>query len=112
MTTDDQSDDIPAVVTGNDWDIVTNALVAVLFGIGALAIMVAIARSGGLSESDLISWAFGGYGITGLMSIVFALRYRAPLPMAWTMRSATAPRMPRMISSENIRSVRTYCRAS
>ena len=49
-----------------------------------LAIMVAIARSGGLSESDLISWAFGGYGITGLMSIVFALRYRAPLPMAWT----------------------------
>ena len=104
MTTDDQSDDIPAVVTGNDRDIVTNALVAVLFGIGALAIMVAIARSGGLSESDLISWAFGGYGITGLMSIVFALRYRAPLPMAWTMAGAVliGPALERFAFAEII----------
>lgn len=69
-------------------DIVSNALVAVLFGIGPLAIMVSIARSGGLSESDLVSWAFGGYGITGLMSIAFALRYRQPLPMAWTIAGA------------------------
>jgi len=88
MTVDDQSEDIRGVVTGTSRDIVTNALVAVLFSIGPLAIMVAIARSGGLSESDLVSWAFGGYGVTGLMSIAFALRYREPLPMAWTIAGA------------------------
>lgn len=104
MTADDRRDELREGVAGGDRDIVTNALVAVLFGIGPLAIMVAIARSGGLSEADLISWAFGGYGITGLMSIAFALRYREPLPMAWTIAGAVlvGPALERFTFAEVI----------
>lgn len=76
------------LVAGLNRDTVTNAIVAVLFGLGPLAIMVEIARGGGLQESDLVSWVFGGYGVTGLMSIAFAVRYRMPLPMAWTIAGA------------------------
>ena len=90
--------------TGTKRDIWSNALVAVLFAIGPLAIMVTIARGGGLSESDLISWTFGGYGITGLMSVAFALRYREPLPMAWTIAGAVlvGPALERFEFSEII----------
>ena len=73
---------------GLERDILTNAFVTVLFGLGPLAIMVEISRGGGLSESDLVSWVFGGYGITGLMSIALAIRYREPLPIAWTIAGA------------------------
>lgn len=90
------------VIAGLDREILTNAIVAVLFGIGPLAIMVAIARSGGLSESDLVSWAFGGYGITGLMSIALAIHYRQPLPMAWTIAGAVlvGPALERLAFAE------------
>lgn len=76
------------IVAGLDGDILTNAFVTVLFGLGPLAILVEISRGGGLSESDLVSWVFGGYSITGVMSIVLSLRYREPLPIAWTIAGA------------------------
>jgi benzoate membrane transport protein len=89
---------------GFDPEIVTNALMAVIFAIGQLAIMVTIAQTGRLQESDLISWTFAGYGITGLLSIAFALRFRAALPMAWTIPGAVliGPALERFAFAEVI----------
>ena len=43
-----------------DRQIIMNALVGVIFSLGPIAIMVAIARSGRLTEADLITWTFAG----------------------------------------------------
>ncbi len=59
---------------------VSVSLIAFLFGItGPIAVLVAVATGAGLSEPEISSWIFAGYGIGGAMSIIFAIRYRQPL---------------------------------
>ena len=68
---------------------VVNGVVGFLFAVsGPLAILLAVATKGGLSEGDINSWIFAGYGIGGALSILFSLIYRQPIGMAWTIPGA------------------------
>ena len=62
-----------------------NGLAAFVFACTApVAIIIAVASSGGLSQSDIASWLFGGFAIGGLITIGFSVAYRQPLAFAWT----------------------------
>jgi benzoate membrane transport protein len=62
-----------------------NAVVAFLFAAsGPVAIILATGARGGLSESDLASWIFGGFFLNSLISIAFSLGYRQPLVFFWS----------------------------
>jgi benzoate membrane transport protein len=63
----------------------SSAVVAFLFAAtGPVAIILAVGARGGLSESDLASWIFGGFFLNGLLGIGFSLLYRQPLVFFWT----------------------------
>ncbi len=51
---------------------------------GPLAVILAVASRGGLSEAQIASWIFGAFGVNGLLSVVFCLVYRQPLAFFWT----------------------------
>lgn len=62
-----------------------NAIVAFIFATtGPIAIMLAVATRGGLSEAQIASWMFGAFFINGIVSLVFSLLYRQPLVMLWS----------------------------
>lgn len=62
-----------------------NALVAFAFSIsGPVAIILAVAARGGLSEAQTASWLFGAFFINGILSIAFCAAYRQPLVFFWT----------------------------
>jgi benzoate membrane transport protein len=62
-----------------------NAVVAFLFAAsGPVAIILATGARGGLAESDIASWIFGGFFLNSLISIVFSLGYRQPLVFFWS----------------------------
>jgi benzoate membrane transport protein len=62
-----------------------NAVVAFLFSCtGPVAIILSIGAAGGLSESDLSSWIFGGFFLNSVISIAFSLAYRQPLVFLWS----------------------------
>ncbi|MBE0614884.1 MAG: benzoate/H(+) symporter BenE family transporter [Burkholderiales bacterium] len=66
-----------------------NALVAFIFATtGPVAIILAVAHQGGLSESDLSSWLFGSFFLNGLISIAFCWIYRQPLVFFWSIPGA------------------------
>ncbi len=62
-----------------------NALVAFAFSAsGPVAIILAVAARGGLSEAQTASWLFGAFFINGILSIAFCATYRQPLVFFWT----------------------------
>jgi benzoate membrane transport protein len=62
-----------------------SALVAFLFSCtGPVAIILAVGQGGGLSESDIASWIFGGFFVNSLISAAFSLAYRQPLVFLWS----------------------------
>jgi benzoate membrane transport protein len=62
-----------------------NGVVAFLFAsTGPVAIILAVASRGGLTESDLASWIFGAFFVNGLIGIAVSLLYRQPLVFLWT----------------------------
>ncbi len=62
-----------------------NAIVAFAFSIsGPVAIILASASRGGLSEAQIASWIFGAFFINGLLSIAACILYRQPLVFFWT----------------------------
>ena len=62
-----------------------SGLVGFLFAAsGPLAIILATATRGGLSEAEIASWVFGSLFINGALSIGFSLAYRQPLAFFWT----------------------------
>ncbi len=62
-----------------------NAVVAFLFSCtGPVAIILSVGARGGLSESDIASWIFGGFFLNTLVSLVFTLLYRQPLVFLWS----------------------------
>jgi benzoate membrane transport protein len=63
----------------------TNALVAFLYAAtGPVAIILAVASRGGLSEAEIASWIFGTFFLNGLLSLGFSLLYRQPLVFLWS----------------------------
>lgn len=63
----------------------SNGFVAFLFAAtGPVALVLAAAAKGGLSEAGVAAWIFGGFAINGLISIGFSLYYRQPLVLLWT----------------------------
>lgn len=66
-----------------------NAVVAFLFAAtGPVAIILSVGARGGLSESDIASWLFGGFFVNGLISVAFSLLYRQPLVFLWSIPGA------------------------
>lgn len=66
-----------------------NAVVAFIFATtGPVAIILAVARQGGLAESDLSSWLFGSFFLNGLISFAFCWLYRQPLVFFWSIPGA------------------------
>ena len=62
-----------------------NACVAFAFAAtGPVAIVLAVAARGGLSEPQTASWLFGAFFLNGLLSIAFSAAYRQPLVFFWT----------------------------
>ena len=62
-----------------------NAVVAFLFSCtGPVAIILSMGARGGLSESDLASWIFGGFFLNSFISIAFSAAYRQPLVFLWS----------------------------
>jgi len=62
-----------------------NGIVAFVYAAsGPVAIILTVGTRGGLSESDLASWIFGGFFVNGLISIAFCWFYRQPLVFFWT----------------------------
>ncbi len=62
-----------------------NAVVAFVFSCtGPVAIIVAVGIAGGLSESDIASWIFGGFIFGGIITVYYSIAYRQPLSFAWT----------------------------
>ena len=65
------------------------AVVAFLFSAtGPVAIILSIGAAGGLADSDIASWIFGGFFLTSLISIGFSLAYRQPLVFLWSIPGA------------------------
>jgi len=68
---------------------IANAFIGFVFAAsGPVAIILAVGKQGGLSESDLSSWIFGSFFINGLITLIFCTRYRQPLVFFWTIPGA------------------------
>ena len=66
-----------------------NAFVAFLFSCtGPVAIILSVGARGGLSESDIASWIFGGFFLNTLVSLTLTLLYRQPLIFLWSIPGA------------------------
>jgi benzoate membrane transport protein len=66
-------------------DNAVNAIVALAFSItGPVAIILAVAARGGLSEAQIASWIFGAFFLNGLLTIAASLLYRKPLVFFWS----------------------------
>ena len=64
---------------------VANAMVAFLFSCtGPVAIILSVAKGGGLSEADIASWIFGGFFLNSFITVAFSLAYRQPLVFLWS----------------------------
>jgi len=66
-----------------------SGVVAFLFSCtGPVAIILSVGAAGGLSESDIASWLFGGFFLNSLISVAFSLAYRQPLVFLWSIPGA------------------------
>src|SRR3954447_17488363 len=66
-----------------------NGVVGFLFAsTGPMAIILAAAARGHLSEAEIASWVTAGYGFPGILTIAFSVYYRQPLVFAWSIAGA------------------------
>jgi benzoate membrane transport protein len=42
----------------------------------------------GLSEKEMVSWLFAGYGIGGIITVLLSVFYRQPISAAWSLPAA------------------------
>lgn len=64
-------------------------VVAAIFGCtGPALIVINGAQQGGLSQAEISSWIFGIYFFGGLISLIMALRYKAPIVGAFSIPGA------------------------
>lgn len=65
---------------------VTNGIVGFIFAAtGPVALVLAALAKGGLGETELASWIFGGFVLNGIFTFAFSLAYRQPLIFLWSM---------------------------
>lgn len=68
-----------------DRQTITAGAVAALFATtGPLALLLTVARVGGLSTEEVVGWIFAGYAFGGVLSILFSAVYRQPIGLAWS----------------------------
>jgi benzoate membrane transport protein len=68
-----------------DRQTITAGAVGMLFATtGPLALLLTVARAGGLSTDEVIGWIFAGYAFGGVLSILFSYVYRQPIGLAWS----------------------------
>jgi len=83
---------IPALksfIKDTDRNSLSNALVAFLFTqTGPIAILLSAAQTGGLTDKEMVTWLFAGYGLGGLLTIFLSLLYRQPISAAWSLPAA------------------------
>lgn len=83
---------IPAlkdIVKDCERNTLSNALVAFLFTqTGPIAILLSAAQTGGLTDKEMVTWLFAGYGLGGLLTIFLSLLYRQPVSAAWSLPAA------------------------
>ena len=66
-----------------------NAAIVGLWAVtGPLIVAVTVARSGGLTDADLNSWIFAGFGLAGLVSIGFSAWFRQPIVIPFSLPAA------------------------
>ncbi|MDO9534674.1 MAG: benzoate/H(+) symporter BenE family transporter [Bacillota bacterium] len=69
--------------------VISNAFIAFLFTqTGPIAILLSAAHLGGLSEKEMITWLFAGYGLGGIITVILSLFYRQPISAAWSLPAA------------------------
>lgn len=62
-----------------------NGLIGLVFATtGPLAIILAVGTRGGLTETELASWIFGSYALSGVLTVIASWVYRQPLSFFWT----------------------------
>ena len=63
----------------------SNAVIAFLFAATApVSIVINIGIKGGLTDSNIASWLFGGFVLNGFLGMVMSFLYRQPLVFFWT----------------------------
>ncbi len=73
------------VRAGLDRHTLSNGVAAFLLAVtGPLVILIGVGVDAGMSKADISSWVLGGYGVGGVLSILFSLAFRQPLGLAWT----------------------------
>ena len=62
-----------------------NGLVGLIFAAtGPVAVILAVGRQGGLTQSELASWIFGVFFLNGILTVLACWLYRQPLAFFWT----------------------------
>jgi benzoate membrane transport protein len=75
----------PTFLQALDRGTITAGAVGMLFATtGPLALLLTVARAGGLSNDEVIGWIFAGYAFGGVLSILFSAVYRQPIGLAWS----------------------------
>jgi len=78
-----------SIWSNSEPNVLSNAFVAFLFmHTGPIAILLSAAQTGGLSEREMVSWLFAGYGVGGLLTVGLSLLYRQPIALAWSLPAA------------------------
>jgi benzoate membrane transport protein len=66
-----------------------NGLIGVIFAAtGPLAVILAVGRQGGLSQTELASWVFGVFFLNGVLTVLACWLYQQPLAFFWTIPGA------------------------
>ncbi len=80
---------IKEIYAGLNIHTVTNAFVAVLFSqTGPIAILISAAHLGGLTQQEMATWLFAGYGLGGIITILLSVLYKQPISAAWSLPAA------------------------
>ena len=75
----------PTLLQALDRQTITAGAVGMLFATtGPLALLLTVARAGGLSNDEVVGWIFAGYAFGGVLSILFSYVYRQPIGLAWS----------------------------
>jgi benzoate membrane transport protein len=61
---------------------------------GPLAIILATAARGHLSDADTASWVAAGYALPAFLTLGFSLSHRQPIAFAWSPRSSLCWALP------------------
>src|SRR5919202_5760249 len=62
-----------------------NGLIGLIFAAtGPVAVILAVGKQGGLSQTELASWIFGVFFLNGILTVLACWMYQQPLAFFWT----------------------------